>query len=303
MEPGEYAVRGGIVDVFPPGRITPVRLDFFGDTLEQMKAFDPETQRTSRIVQKLTLMPISEAAFGPDAEKRFRRGYVEMFGAVTAEDPLYEAISAGQRYPGLEHWLPLFHEHLETLFDYMPDAAVTFDQLADEAVGERLDLIREHYDARVKGLETLTFGAPPYKPVPAASMFLGDEEWAKLLGRTHRATHDGLRAGTRCLARRGALVPGPDRAQLRGRARRARPQRVRCHGRARAQSRGAGAACGDRRFHRRARGSGWRRCWPSTSSPTRARSTATPRCWLCRPARRRWPCSGSSRASRRRASP
>jgi transcription-repair coupling factor (superfamily II helicase) len=181
MEPGEYAVRGGIVDVFPPGRITPVRLDFFGDTLEQMKSFDPETQRTSRIVQKLTLMPISEAAFGPDAEKRFRRGYVEMFGAVTAEDPLYEAISAGQRYPGLEHWLPLFHEHLETLFDYMPSAAVSFDQLADEAVGERFELIREHYDARVKGLETLTFGAPPYKPVPAASVFLGEEEWAKLL--------------------------------------------------------------------------------------------------------------------------
>ena len=182
MEPGEYAVRGGIVDVFPPGRITPVRLDFFGDTLEQMKAFDPDTQRTSRIVQKLTLMPISEAAFGPDAEKRFRRNYVEMFGAVTAEDPLYEAISAGQRYPGLEHWLPLFHEHLETLFDYLPEAAVSFDHLADEAVSERLDLIREHYEARVNGLETMTFGAPPYKPVPTASMFLGAEEWAKLLG-------------------------------------------------------------------------------------------------------------------------
>ena len=181
MEPGEYAVRGGIVDLFPPGRITPVRLDFFGDTLEQMKAFDPDTQRTSRVVQKLTLIPISEAAFGLDAEKRFRRGYVEMFGAVTTEDPLYEAISAGQRYPGLEHWLPLFHEHLETLFDYLPNAAISFDHLADEAVNERLDLIREHYDARVKGLETLTFGAPPYKPVPAVSMFLGNEEWAKLL--------------------------------------------------------------------------------------------------------------------------
>jgi transcription-repair coupling factor (superfamily II helicase) len=181
MEAGEYAVRGGIVDVFPPGRVTPVRLDFFGDTLEQMKAFDPDTQRTSKIVQKLTLMPISEAAFGPDAEKRFRRGYVEMFGAVNAEDPLYEAISAGQRYPGLEHWLPLFHEHLETLFDYLPEAAVSFDHLADEAVGERLDLIREHHEARVKGLETLTFGAPPYKPVPVAAMFLGDDEWGRLL--------------------------------------------------------------------------------------------------------------------------
>ena len=237
MEPGEYAVRGGIVDVFPPGRITPVRLDFFGDTLEQMKAFDPDTQRTSRIVQKLTLMPISEAAFGPDAEKRFRRGYVEMFGAVTAEDPLYEAISAGQRYPGLEHWLPLFHEHLETLFDYMPEAAVSFDHLADEAVGERLDLIREHYEARVNGLETLTFGAPPYKPVPAASHVPRRRGVGEAAGRAHGAAHDGVRAGTGRLARGGAIVPGPGRAQLRGRARRARSQRVRCHGPARAQSR------------------------------------------------------------------
>ena len=181
MEAGEFAVRGGILDLFPPGRGSPVRLDFFGDTLEHIKAFDPETQRTNKTVQKLSLMPISEAAFGEEAQKRFRRGYVEMFGAVNAEDPLYEAISAGQRYPGMEHWLPLFHSHLETLFDYVGGAAVSFDHLADEAVAERLALIEDHYEARVKGLETLTFGAPPYKPVPPAAMFIADQEWEKLL--------------------------------------------------------------------------------------------------------------------------
>ena len=73
MEPGEYAVRGGILDLFPPGRSSPVRLDFFGDTLEHIKAFDPETQRTGKIVQRLTLMPISEVAFGEAGEKLFRR--------------------------------------------------------------------------------------------------------------------------------------------------------------------------------------------------------------------------------------
>src|ERR1043166_5806560 len=62
MEAGEYAVRGGRLALFPPGRLAPVRLDFFGDTLEHIKAFDPETQRTGKIVQKLTLMPISEVA-------------------------------------------------------------------------------------------------------------------------------------------------------------------------------------------------------------------------------------------------
>jgi len=187
MEPGEYAVRGGILDLYPPGRSSPVRLDFFGDTLEHVKAFDPETQRTAKIVQRLTLMPVSEVAFGAEAEKRFRRGYMEAFGPVTAEDPLYEAVSAGQRYPGMEHWLALFHDGLETLFDYVPGAAVSLDPLANDAVKERLDLIADHHDARVKGLETLTFGAPPYKPVPPGAMFFRAEEWqAALAARTVR---------------------------------------------------------------------------------------------------------------------
>jgi transcription-repair coupling factor (superfamily II helicase) len=187
MEPGEYAVRGGILDLFPPGRSSPVRLDFFGDTLEHIKAFDPDTQRTGKIVQRLTLMPVSEITFGEVAEKRFRRAYVETFGPATGEDPLYEAVSAGQRYPGMEHWLPMFHERLETLFDYVGDAPVTFDHLADQAVTERLELIADHHEARVKGLETLTFGAPPYKPVAPAAMFLTREDWsAQLAARTER---------------------------------------------------------------------------------------------------------------------
>ncbi|MBO0764427.1 MAG: transcription-repair coupling factor [Hyphomicrobiaceae bacterium] len=181
MEPGEYAVRGGILDLFPPGRSTPVRLDFFGDTLEHIKAFDPDTQRTSKIVQRVSLLPISEVAFGEVAEKLFRRRYVEAFGAVTSEDPLYEAVSAGQRYPGMEHWLPLFHAQLETLFDYLPDAAVSFDHLAEEAVNQRFDLIRDHYQARAEGLETHTFGAAPYKPVAPEAMFLTEDEWGRRL--------------------------------------------------------------------------------------------------------------------------
>src|SRR5262245_51553849 len=181
MEPGEYAVRGGILDLFPPGRSTPVRLDFFGDTLEHIKAFDPDTQRTTKIVQRVSLLPISEVAFGEAAEKLFRRRYVEAFGTVKTDDPLYEAVSAGQRYPGMEHWLPMFHEHVETLFDYLPDAPVSFDHLADEAVVQRLDLIRDHYQARAEGLETQTFGAAPYKPVTPEAMFLTEDEWRRRL--------------------------------------------------------------------------------------------------------------------------
>ena len=203
MEPGEYAVRGGILDLFPPGRATPVRLDFFGDTLETIKAFEVQTQRTTKPVQKLALLPVSEVAFGEEAEKLFRSRYVELFGGATGDDPLYEAVSAGQRYPGQEHWLPLFHEHLETLFDYLPGVPVSFDHLAEEAVTGRFEQIAEHYDARLASLEQQTFGAPPYKPVPPERMFLDDKSWAAALKAHDLNKLDAVRGG------RGSATCGP----------------------------------------------------------------------------------------------
>ena len=181
MEPGEFAVRGSLIDLFPPGRQQPVRLDFFDDTLESIKSFDPETQRTQKLVQKLTLTPMSEVAFGEAATRHFRQAYVAAFGANTASDGLYEAVSAGHRYPGMEHWLPFFHEKLETLLDYLPDAPISFDHLADDAVKERQEQIRDHFQARVDALETQTFGAPPYKPVPPEKMFFGEDEWRRVI--------------------------------------------------------------------------------------------------------------------------
>ncbi|WP_439541749.1 transcription-repair coupling factor [Hyphomicrobium sp.] len=183
MEQGEFAVRGGILDLFPPGRQNPVRLDFFGDTLESVKAFDAETQRTAKALRKLILMPVSEIAFGDAATALFRTRYVELFGGATGDDPLYEAVSSGRRYSGQEHWLPFFHETLETLLDYMDGAVVSFDNLVDDAVKSRFDQIKEHYLARTEGLETERFGAPPYKPVPPDQMFLNASGWKKALAR------------------------------------------------------------------------------------------------------------------------
>ncbi len=190
MEAGEYAVRGGILDLFPPGRASPVRLDFFGDTIETIKAFDVTTQRTTKPVQKLALLPVSEIAYGDEAEKLFRARYVELFGGATGDDPLYEAVSSGHRYPGQEHWLPLFHDHLETLFDYLPGVPVSLDHRADESAASRFDQIAEHYDARREALEEAKFGGPPYKPVPADRMFLDRVEYAKHLSadRCYRLT-------------------------------------------------------------------------------------------------------------------
>lgn len=179
-DPGQYAVRGGILDVYPPGG-EPLRLDFFGDTLEQIRAFDPNTQRTAGRRDSLRLLPMSELALTPEARRRFRQRYVELFGPVFGDDPLYESISAGHQHQGMEHWLPLFHDRLETLFDYVPDAMVGLDPLVDDARARRLEQVADHYAARAQALERKTFGAPPYHPVPAESMFLSEPEWQRTL--------------------------------------------------------------------------------------------------------------------------
>ena len=147
-EPGDMAVRGGIVDIFPAGADAPVRLDFFGDTVESIRAFDPESQTTIGTRTRLDLLPVSELSLDTATIARFRQGYVAAFGAVTDDDPLYEAVSAGGRHQGMEHWLPLFHEQLVSLFDYLPHALVTQDGLASHSVEERHKEIADYYSAR-----------------------------------------------------------------------------------------------------------------------------------------------------------
>ena len=179
-DPGQYAVRGGILDLYPPGA-QPVRLDFFGDTLESIRAFDPETQRTAARLDSVELLPMSELVLTPDVRRAFRQRYVELFGPVTGDDPLYESISAGRQHQGMVHWLPLFHDRLDTLFDYLPGALVSLDPLVDDARTKRLEQVADHYEARAQALERKAFGAPPYHPVPPESMFLSEAEWQQAL--------------------------------------------------------------------------------------------------------------------------
>ena len=179
-DPGQYAVRGGILDLYPPGA-QPVRLDFFGDTLESIRVFDPETQRTAARLDSVELLPMSELVLTPDVRRAFRQRYVELFGPVTGDDPLYESISAGRQHQGMEHWLALFHDRLDTLFDYLPGALVSLDPLVDDARTKRLEQVADHYEARAQALERKAFGAPPYHPVPPESMFLSEAEWQQAL--------------------------------------------------------------------------------------------------------------------------
>ncbi|CAA6603328.1 Transcription-repair-coupling factor [Rhodospirillaceae bacterium LM-1] len=178
MEPGEYAIRGGIVDLYPPGYPEPLRIDLFGDEIERIRAFDPLSQRTSAEVAGFALSPMSEAPLDADSISRFRSGYRELFGAVSGADPLYESVSAGRRHPGLEHWLPLFHDGLDTLFAYLPQASVTLDYQAAQSIEARHTLINEYFQARV---ERSASEGGVYNPVPPERLFLGHEEWERYL--------------------------------------------------------------------------------------------------------------------------
>ncbi|HEV2531601.1 transcription-repair coupling factor [Phenylobacterium sp.] len=175
-ERGEFAIRGGVIDVFPPNAEEPVRLDLFGDTLESIRAFDPETQRSTKQLKEVSLLPVSEALLDKDAVSRFRTGYLEAFGAA-GDDPLYATVSEGGRRAGMEHWLPLFYSKMESLFDYLPaDSLVALDHLAQGARDERLAMLRDAYEARAQ-----TDRRTQYHPLEPTRLYLDEDEWADQL--------------------------------------------------------------------------------------------------------------------------
>jgi transcription-repair coupling factor (superfamily II helicase) len=182
-ERGEFAVRGGVIDVFPPAAEEPVRLDLFGDVLESIRAFDRETQRSTRQLKAVDLFPVSEILLDAQAVARFRSGYLAAFGAAQG-DPLYETVSEGGRRAGMEHWLPLFYERLESLFDYLPRAAlVGVDHLAQEARDERLALIADAFEARSHVEQRVH-----YRPLPPEALYLTAEQWDEAL-KGHPSRH------------------------------------------------------------------------------------------------------------------
>ncbi|UWR46593.1 transcription-repair coupling factor [Phaeobacter inhibens] len=182
MEPGDFAVRGGIIDIYPPGQSGPVRLDLFGDVLDGARRFDPATQRTTEKLSVVELAPVSEVILDEAAVTRFRQNYRIEFGAAGTDDPLYEAVSAGRKYQGIEHWLPFFHERLETLFDYLPQATVTLDDQVTPARLARWDSIVDQYETRKIAMAQKGRMDTVYKPVPPGLLYLDDNAWEAAIG-------------------------------------------------------------------------------------------------------------------------
>ncbi|MCO6416751.1 transcription-repair coupling factor [Siccirubricoccus sp. KC 17139] len=179
MEPGEYAVRGGIIDLFPAGEQDPVRLDLFGDEIESLRRFDTGTQRSGEALQELWLRPVGEVFLDAESIGRFRAAYVDLFGAAATEDPLYVSVSAGRKHPGMEHWAGLFHAEMETLLDYVPGASVSLDHQAEDVLAARLEMIADHYEARRHPVRAE--GEVPYRPAPPGRLYLTRPGWDRML--------------------------------------------------------------------------------------------------------------------------
>ncbi len=179
MEAGDYAVRGGIIDIYPPGQPGPIRLDLFGDVLDGARRFDPASQRTTEKLAEIELAPVSEIIMDESAITRFRQNYRIEFGAAGTDDPLYEAVSAGRKHAGVEHWLGFFQDDLETLFDYLPGVTVSLDEQVGPQRLARWDAIADQYGTRMHALGQKGRLDTVYKPAPPDLLYLDDAAWVK----------------------------------------------------------------------------------------------------------------------------
>ena len=133
--PGEFAVRGSLLDVFPMGAEHPLRIDLFDDRIDAIRRFDPETQRSLDALPALRLLPAREFPLDPDAIRAFRRRWRSRFEGDPTRSPLYTGVSDGYAPAGIEFWSPLFFEDTGTLFDYLPARTVIADFTQDREGG------------------------------------------------------------------------------------------------------------------------------------------------------------------------
>ena len=152
--PGEFAVRGSIVDVFPMGSSEPLRIDLFGEEIEALRRFDPETQRSLGSIERIRLLPAREVPLDPDAVRGFRRRYRIRFEGDPMQSAVYRGVSEGIAPAGVEFYLPLFFDDTATLFDYLPqNAVIVFEAEAGQELDRAWREIENRYEDRRHDIE------------------------------------------------------------------------------------------------------------------------------------------------------
>jgi transcription-repair coupling factor (superfamily II helicase) len=178
-EPGDFAVRGALLDVFPMGSAEPYRIELFDDEVDSIRSFDPETQRSQQQVEKVELLPAREFPLTDEAAKGFRNALRERFPIDVRRCPLYQDMKEGVTPGGIEYYLPLFFSQTATLFDYLADDALF---VLGEGTGESSEQFwtqtAERYDQRAHDIE---------RPVlPPNELYLSPEQLREQLNRRLR---------------------------------------------------------------------------------------------------------------------
>ena len=178
-EPGDFAVRGALLDIFPMGTAEPYRIELFDDEVESIRSFDPETQRSQQQVEKIELLPAREFPLTEDAAKNFRGNLRERFPIDVRRCPLYQDMKEGVTPGGIEYYLPLFFQQTATLFDYLADDALfVLGEGAGEAADQFWTQTAERYDQRAHDIE---------RPVlPPAELYLPPEQFRERLNKRLR---------------------------------------------------------------------------------------------------------------------
>lgn len=146
---GEFAIRGGIIDIFAMGSNQPFRLDLFGDEIDTIRYFDPETQRSTTSVSEISLLPAREIPLTEAGIKTFRHAFRAEFEGDPSKQLVYEETSKGNPTPGIEYFFPLFYDQTATLFDYTPDNSLfILEGDHQNQISAALAQIADRYESR-----------------------------------------------------------------------------------------------------------------------------------------------------------
>jgi transcription-repair coupling factor (superfamily II helicase) len=153
--PGEFALRGSLLDVYPMGSASPLRIDLFDDEIEAIRCFDPETQRSLEAIGEITLLPARELPLDTDAVRAFRRRYRQRFEGDPTRSAIYRGVSDGIAPSGIEFYLPLFFDDTTTLFDYLPADTRLLNTLGDtdSAIEQTIQAVQTRYEDRCGDIE------------------------------------------------------------------------------------------------------------------------------------------------------
>jgi transcription-repair coupling factor (superfamily II helicase) len=205
VSPGEFAVRGSLLDVYPMGAAAPLRIDLFDDQIEAIRRFDPETQRSLDALESVRLLPAREVPLDTQAIKDFRRRYRTRFEGDPNKGAIYRAVSEGLAPAGVEFYQPLFFDATATLFDYLPpDAVVVYDAALPAALLKAWQDIGARYEERRHDIER-----PVLEPV---ELFLEPTQLEAALGAFQSITLDAFKADTELQAEVAAVRNFPTSA-------------------------------------------------------------------------------------------